>query len=311
QEKAFTFDSVFGPAAGGDDEAAQAGVFDALGRDLLESAFGGFNACLFAFGQTGSGKTYSMIGTPTCPGVIPRLCEALFERIEADSSETLKFKVDVSYLEIFNEKVGYKEICGWRDSIIARMCIREHPVSGPYVEGLSVHSAKTAAELLRFLEIGTAERSVAATDMNDASSRSHTIFTITLGQTKYEPELDLTNEYVSKISLVDLAGSERVKLTTSGQRLKEGAHINASLTTLGLVIQALASRSQTQDSRGVFIPYRDSVLTWLLRDSLGGNSKTVMLATVSPSLQNVQETLSTLRFAQRARHIVNTVHVNE
>ncbi|KAJ3277908.1 kinesin-like protein kif13a [Borealophlyctis nickersoniae] len=351
--KPFTFDHVLWSIDDGSAPyASQEDTFECLGYGLLENAMEGFNSSLFAYGQTGSGKTFSMMGTPEDKGIIPRLCEALFDRIEAETTDTHKFKVEVSYLEIYNEKVrdllcpattgaSQPGLQGKRSpsrrgsifrekpsSIQKTYRIREHPVTGPYVENLSVHPVNNQHEILRLMENGTATRTTAATDMNNTSSRSHAVFTIILSQSKFEPDLNLTNELVSKISLVDLAGSERVKVSnTSGERLKEGANINKSLTTLGLVIKALVERSHSLHSSSpdhdvgsspksshkgdVFVPYRDSILTWLLRDSLGGNSKTVILANVSPASVHLEETLSTLQFAQRARNIVNVVSVNE
>merc|ERR1711899_323466 len=186
---------------------------------------------------------------------------------------------------------------------------------GPYVENLSKHLVMNYKDILAKMEEGNKVRTTASTAMNDTSSRSHSIFTITFVHAGFDAETGLPYETVSKIHLVDLAGSERADATgATGKRLKEGAHINKSLVTLGSVISALAevsSGSENNAKKSHFIPYRDSVLTWLLKDSLGGNSKTIMIATISPAEVNHGETLSTLRYANRAKNIINKPTVNE
>ncbi|XP_071504445.1 kinesin-like protein KIF13A [Diadema antillarum] len=298
--------------------ADQLTVFNCLGRDLLDNAFEGYNACIFAYGQTGSGKSYTMMGTEDQKGIIPRLCDTLFERMAQDASEDcLSFKVEVSYMEIYNEKV--------RDLLDPKgnkqnLKVREHKIYGPYVDGLSTLAVSSFQNIEALMSEGNKSRTVAATNMNSESSRSHAVFNITLTQTLTDVESDektdtqrvVTGEKVSKISLVDLAGSERVHKTgSSGERLREGSNINKSLTTLGLVISALADQSAGKKTKNNFVPYRDSVLTWLLKECLGGNSKTVMVATVSPAADNYEETISTLRYADRAKRIVNHAVINE
>uniref|UniRef100_A0A8I3PVP6 Kinesin family member 13A n=1 Tax=Canis lupus familiaris TaxID=9615 RepID=A0A8I3PVP6_CANLF len=243
--------------------AGQEVVFKCLGEGILEKAFQGYNACIFAYGQTGSGKSFSMMGSAEQLGLIPRLCCALFKRISLEQNESQTFKVEVSYMEIYNEKVrDLLDPKGNRQSLK----VREHKVLGPYVDGLSQ-----------------------------------------LAVTSFEN----SGEKVSKVSLVDLAGSERVSKTgAAGERLKEGSNINKSLTTLGLVISSLADQAAGK-GKNKFVPYRDSVLTWLLKDNLGGNSQTSMIATISPAADNYEETLSTLRYADRAKRIVNHAIVNE
>uniref|UniRef100_A0A8C7IXZ0 Kinesin family member 13A n=1 Tax=Oncorhynchus kisutch TaxID=8019 RepID=A0A8C7IXZ0_ONCKI len=282
-------------------------VFQCLGEGILENAFQGYNACIFAYGQTGSGKSFSMMGNKKAPGLIPRLCCSLFERIGREDSQVLSFKVEVSYMEIYNEKVrDLLDPKGSRQSLK----VREHKVLGPYVDGLSQTDGEMDIEVL--MSEGNKSRTVAATNMNEESSRSHAVFSIIVTQTLYDLKSGNSGEKVSKMSLVDLAGSERVSKTgAAGERLKEGSNINRSLTTLGCVISALADQSAGKGGKNKFVPYRDSVLTWLLKDNLGGNSKTCMIATVSPAADNYEETLSTLRYADRAKRIVNHAVVNE
>uniref|UniRef100_A0AAR2K296 Kinesin family member 13A n=1 Tax=Pygocentrus nattereri TaxID=42514 RepID=A0AAR2K296_PYGNA len=283
--------------------AGQEVVFKCLGEGILQNAFQGYNACIFAYGQTGSGKSYSMMGSVDQPGLIPRLCCSLFERVGREENETHSFKVEVSYMEIYNEKVrDLLDPKGSRQSLK----VREHKVLGPYVDGLS-----QLADIESLMSEGNKSRTVAATNMNEESSRSHAVFSIIITQTLYDLQSGNSGEKVSKVSLVDLAGSERVSKTgAAGERLKEGSNINKSLTTLGCVISALADQSAGK-GKNKFVPYRDSVLTWLLKDNLGGNSKTAMIATVSPAADNYEETLSTLRYADRAKRIVNHAVVNE
>ncbi|XP_059477576.1 kinesin-like protein Klp98A isoform X2 [Neocloeon triangulifer] len=301
--KDFTFDHSYWSFDPSDsDFATQEQVFEELGTEVVASAFEGYNACLFAYGQTGSGKTFTMTGPPDSPGLIPRICEAMFGKMQ-DEQEDKNYRVDVSYLEIYNEKV--------RDLLSSTnptggLRVREHPRQGPYVSGLSHHLVTCYDHVAQLMERGNRARCTAATNMNDTSSRSHAIFTLTFRQAGIGAE-GLPSETTSKVHLVDLAGSERADATgATGQRLKEGAHINKSLVTLGSVISALADKRL-----GSFVPYRDAVLTWLLKDSLGGNSKTIMVAAISPADCNYSETLSTLRYANRAKNIVNQPTVNE
>uniref|UniRef100_A0A673BBG1 Kinesin motor domain-containing protein n=1 Tax=Sphaeramia orbicularis TaxID=375764 RepID=A0A673BBG1_9TELE len=265
-------------------------------------AFMGYNACIFAYGQTGSGKSYTMMGSSDQPGLIPRLCSSLFSRTEQEEEEGEgeSFTVEVSYMEIYNER-------GPRPTLR----VREHTVLGPYVDGLSRLAVASYKDIESLMSEGNKSRTVAATNMNEESSRSHAVFNIILTHTLKDLHTGTSGEKVSKLSLVDLAGSERATKTgAAGERLKEGSNINKSLSTLGLVISALADQGAGKN-RNKFVPYRDSVLTWLLKDSLGGNSRTAMVATISPSADNYDETLSTLRYADRAKNIVNHAVVNE
>uniref|UniRef100_A0A452SQG9 Kinesin-like protein unc-104 n=1 Tax=Ursus americanus TaxID=9643 RepID=A0A452SQG9_URSAM len=263
--------------------AGQDDVFKCLGENILQNAFDGYNACIFAYGQTGSGKSYTMMGTADQPGLIPRLCSGLFERTQKEENEEQSFKVEVSYMEIYNEKVrDLLDPKGSRQTLK----VREHNVLGPYVDGLSKLAVTSYKDIESLMSEGNKSRTVAATNMNEESSRSHAVFKITLTHTLYDVKSGTSGEKVGKLSLVDLAGSERATKTgAAGDRLKEGSNINKSLTTLGLVISALADQSAGKN-KNKFVPYRDSVLTWLLKDSLGGNSKTAMVATVSPAADN-------------------------
>uniref|UniRef100_A0A671LC00 Kinesin-like protein KIF13B n=1 Tax=Sinocyclocheilus anshuiensis TaxID=1608454 RepID=A0A671LC00_9TELE len=283
-------------------------VFQCLGESLLDSAFQGYNACIFAYGQTGSGKSYTMMGAAEQPGLIPRLCSSLFQRSVQEQREGESFTVEVSYMEIYNEKV--RDLLDPKGSRQA-LRVREHKVLGPYVDGLSRLAVTSYKDIESLMSEGNKSRTVAATNMNEESSRSHAVFNIILTHTLRDLKTGTSGEKVSKLSLVDLAGSERADKTgAGGERLKEGSNINRSLTTLGLVISALAEQGAGKN-KSKFVPYRDSVLTWLLKDSLGGNSRTAMVATVSPAADNYDETLSTLRYADRAKSIVNHAVINE
>ncbi|XP_065763772.1 kinesin-like protein KIF13B isoform X2 [Muntiacus reevesi] len=310
QPKVFAYDHCFWSMDESVREkyAGQDDVFKCLGENILQNAFDGYNACIFAYGQTGSGKSYTMMGTADQPGLIPRLCSGLFERTQKEENEEQSFKVEVSYMEIYNEKVrDLLDPKGSRQTLK----VREHSVLGPYVDGLSKLAVTSYKDIESLMSEGNKSRTVAATNMNEESSRSHAVFKITLTHTLYDVKSGTSGEKVGKLSLVDLAGSERATKTgAAGDRLKEGSNINKSLTTLGLVISALADQGAGKN-KNKFVPYRDSVLTWLLKDSLGGNSKTAMVATVSPAADNYDETLSTLRYADRAKHIVNHAVVNE
>ncbi|CAK9297174.1 unnamed protein product [Gordionus sp. m RMFG-2023] len=326
--KTFAFDYCF-DSNEDSNAASQSDIFEKIGLDVLNNAFMGYNACIFAYGQTGSGKSYTMMGTSTDQGIIPRLCEKLFDRIdttnsgiacsEEDSSyscksleagKNTKYKVEVSYIEIYNERVhDLLDPTGEKKSLK----VREHNLLGPYVENLTLLAVASYADISMLLREGNKSRIVAATNMNTESSRSHAVFTIHFTQSRDDGDQEkIIGEKISKISLVDLAGSERVsKSGVIGERLKEGSNINKSLTTLGLVISTLAEQSSGNCKMHKFVPYRDSILTWLLKDNLGGNSVTTMISTLSPSSDNYEESLSTLRFANRAKRIVNHAIVNE
>uniref|UniRef100_A0A671DJ29 Kinesin motor domain-containing protein n=1 Tax=Rhinolophus ferrumequinum TaxID=59479 RepID=A0A671DJ29_RHIFE len=307
--------------------ASQDVVFQDLGTEVLSGAAQGYNICLFAYGQTGSGKTYTMLGTP-----------GLFLREEDCAPLPSSYRIKVSFLEIYNERV--RDLLKQSDQKKSyTLRVREHPEMGPYVQGLSQHVVTNYKQVIQLLEEGIANRITAATHVHEASSRSHAIFTIHYTQAILEN--NLPSEIASKINLVDLAGSERADPSYCKDRITEGANINKSLVTLGIVISTLAQNSQVFSScqslnsvtsdggdsgipsspgassgggpsrRQSYIPYRDSVLTWLLKDSLGGNSKTIMVATVSPAHTSYSETMSTLRYASSAKNIINKPRVNE
>ncbi|KAL9101291.1 MAG: hypothetical protein Q9163_003426 [Psora crenata] len=319
EEKNFTFDNSFWSHDADDEHYAhQEDIYNALGEEFLDHNFEGYHTCIFAYGQTGSGKSYTMMGTPTQPGLIPRTCEDLFQRIESSDSPHISYTVRVSYFEVYNEHVRDLLVPGHRSSSDHPyyLKIRESPTEGPYVKDLTDVPVKNYAELLRWMRLGDASRTTASTKMNDTSSRSHAVFTIMLKQIHHDITTDSTTERLARIRLVDLAGSERAKATeATGARLREGSNINKSLTTLGRVIAALADPRHGRGHNGAkarskdVVPYRDSILTWLLKDSLGGNSKTAMIACIAPS--DYDETLSTLRYADQAKHIRTRAIVNQ
>ncbi|KAL1966880.1 hypothetical protein VTN77DRAFT_3845 [Rasamsonia byssochlamydoides] len=312
EDKTFTFDHSFWSHNEADEHYAdQEDVYNCLGEEFLDHNFEGYHTCIFAYGQTGSGKSYTMMGTPERPGLIPRTCEDLFQRIEACQSPNTSYNVRVSYFEVYNEHV--------RDLLVPRtdppyyLKIRESPTDGPYIKDLTEVPVRSFAEVMKLMRKGDMSRTTASTKMNDTSSRSHAVFTIVLKQIHHDLATDETMERTARIRLVDLAGSERAKATeATGQRLREGSNINKSLTTLGRVIAALADPKQQRPGgrrNKEVVPYRDSILTWLLKDSLGGNSKTAMIACVSPT--DYEETLSTLRYADQAKHIRTRAVVNQ
>uniref|UniRef100_A0AAX7SMU2 Kinesin motor domain-containing protein n=1 Tax=Astatotilapia calliptera TaxID=8154 RepID=A0AAX7SMU2_ASTCA len=299
-EKAFTYDYVFEPTA------EQEEVFSTAVSPLLSGLFKGYHATVLAYGQTGSGKTFSMGGTYTTAqenepsvGVIPRVIRCIFA--EKEQRTDCEFCLAVSYLEIYNEEI-LDLLCSSKDK--PAISIREDPKEGIKIVGLTEKQVFSAPEMVSCLELGNSARTVGSTAMNAASSRSHAIFTITLEQRR---GTDKADSVVSKLHLVDLAGSERQKKTKAeGDRLKEGISINRGLLSLGNVISALGDESK----KNTFVPYRDSKLTRLLQDSLGGNSHTLMIACVSPADSNMEETINTLRYADRARKIKNKPVVN-
>jgi hypothetical protein len=314
QEKSFTFDNSFWSHNKEDGHYAhQEDVYNVLGEEFLDHNFEGYHTCIFAYGQTGSGKSYTMMGSPEQPGLIPRTCEDLFQRIEAAQRETpnISYHVRASYFEVYNEHVRDLLVPVVPHQAPYYLKIRESPSEGPYVKDLTEVPVRNLNEILRYMKMGDASRTTASTKMNDTSSRSHAVFTIMLKQIHHDMDTDETTERSSRIRLVDLAGSERAKSTeATGARLREGSNINKSLTTLGRVIAALADPKHGRGKRkGDIVPYRDSILTWLLKDSLGGNSKTAMIACIAPS--DYEETLSTLRYADQAKRIRTRAVVNQ
>lgn len=291
--KLFTFDGVYYM----EDTTQQ--IYEDICFPLVEGVLQGFNGTVFAYGQTGCGKSYTMMGVEDPPenkGVIPRAFDHVFD--QAAVVEGVKYVIQASYLEIYNEEV--RDLLG-RDSK-KKLDLHEHPDKGVYVQGLSHHKVLNVHDLERVMELGSKNRSVGATLMNVDSSRSHSIFTINIEMI----EVSEGRLRCGRLNLVDLAGSERQSKTGStGERLKEATKINLSLSALGNVISALV------DGRSTHIPYRDSKLTRLLQSSLGGNTKTLMVACVSPADNNFDETLSTLRYANRAKNIKNKPRINE
>jgi hypothetical protein len=328
-------------------------VFKEVGSFVLDNALNAFNCSVFAYGQTGSGKSYSMMGTggqvsdaldPEQRGLIPRICEALFERIdrkkkagaasgdgddaekgdggEPEGEDETEWTFSVTYLEIYRERV-YDLLSGGNqgggNTTLSSLKVREHPTKGAYAEGLMEKGVSSYDDIERCIFEGSKARTVASTNMNLESSRSHAVFTVIMKSENKKKGL----RSESRVRLVDLAGSERAKKSgATGERLKEGSDINKSLSSLSEVIKALANRSETaQDGQRTtdgssgeteyFIPYRNSTLTWLLKDSLGGNAKTVMLATVSPADYHYEETMSTLKYVERAKKILSNVTQNQ
>uniref|UniRef100_A0A8C7KN81 Kinesin family member 4 n=1 Tax=Oncorhynchus kisutch TaxID=8019 RepID=A0A8C7KN81_ONCKI len=300
-EKAFTYDYVFDPTT------EQEEVFNSAVSPLLCGLFKGYHATVLAYGQTGSGKTFSMGGTYTSAqeneptvGVIPRVVRMIFQ--EREKHTDCEFSLAVSYLEIYNEDILDLLCPSVSKDKPSTINIREDPKEGIKIVGLTEREVFSANEMVGCLELGNSARTVGSTAMNAASSRSHAIFTITLEQRR-----GADKSVFSLLHLVDLAGSERQKKTKAeGDRLKEGISINRGLLSLGNVISALGDESK----KGTFVPYRDSKLTRLLQDSLGGNSHTLMIACVSPADSNIEETINTLRYADRARKIKNKPVVN-
>mmetsp|Transcript_40494 Transcript_40494/g.89986 ORF Transcript_40494/g.89986 Transcript_40494/m.89986 type:complete len:782 (-) Transcript_40494:415-2760(-) len=302
--KAFTFDQVY------DWNCTQTEIFDITARPIVDSCMEGYNGTIFAYGQTGTGKSHTMEGKddpPELRGIIPNTFEYVFSMI-AKQSGTKEFLVRASYLEIYNEEI--------RDLLAKdhtkKLELKESPDKGVYVKDLMQFVVKGVAEMNSVQAVGKKNRAVGATQMNQDSSRSHSIFTITIEATeKFDGSVaaaakDDSHIRVGKLNLVDLAGSERQSKTgATGDRLKEGIKINMSLTALGNVISALV------DGKSGHIPYRDSKLTRLLQDSLGGNTKTVMVANIGPACYNYDETISTLRYANRAKNIQNKPRINE
>ncbi|TXG73496.1 hypothetical protein EZV62_002075 [Acer yangbiense] len=307
-ESRFTFDLV------ADENVSQEKLFKVAGLPMVDNCMGGYNSCMFAYGQTGSGKTHTMLGdieggsqrhSVNC-GMTPRVFECLFSRIQKEKNERkdekIRFTCKCSFLEIYNE-----QILDLLDPSSNNLQIREDTKKGVYVENLKEIEVTSARDVIQQLIQGAANRKVAATNMNLASSRSHSVFTCII-ESKWESQ-GVNHHRFARLNLVDLAGSERQKSSgAEGERLKEATNINKSLSTLGLVIMNLVNIS---NGKSLHVPYRDSKLTFLLQDSLGGNSKTTIIANISPSSCCSLETLSTLKFAQRAKFIKNNAIVNE
>uniref|UniRef100_A0A6P4EKH0 Kinesin-like protein n=1 Tax=Drosophila rhopaloa TaxID=1041015 RepID=A0A6P4EKH0_DRORH len=295
--KTYYFDNVF------DGGSNQMDLYVDTARPIVDKVLEGYNGTILAYGQTGTGKTYTMSGNPDSPqtkGIIPNAFAHIFGHI-AKAKENQKFLVRVSYMEIYNEEV--RDLLG--KDVGKSLEVKERPDIGVFVKDLSGYVVHNADDLENIMRLGNKNRAVGATKMNEESSRSHAIFSITVERSELG-EGGAQHVRMGKLQLVDLAGSERQSKTqASGQRLKEATKINLSLSVLGNVISALV------DGKSTHIPYRNSKLTRLLQDSLGGNSKTVMCATISPADSNYMETISTLRYASRAKNIQNRMHINE
>jgi hypothetical protein len=280
-------------------------VFEDLGKGMLDNAWIGYNAALFAYGQTGSGKSYSMVGYGPNQGIVPMTCVELFNRIAREGNPSNEFQVTFTMLEIYNEKV--------RDLLADRskpggLKVRQNNKKGFFVHGLRNVAVETPEQITEWMNHGNSTRTVAATAMNESSSRSHMVISLNIKQVKNKGSSESTT-MTSDIHMVDLAGSERAESSGgASDRLQEGSNINQSLSCLGNVISALADQSAGKASR---VPYRDSVLTKLLQNALGGNSRTIMISAISPSSLNYEETISTLRFADRAKQIKTKAVVNE
>jgi len=320
KEKKFTFDHSFWSHDGyrvledgymepdDDKYADQKIVFDTVGKQILDNAWQGYHCCLFAYGQTGSGKSYSMVGYGANKGIVPISCDEIFKRIGMNKDADKSFEVQVSMLEIYNEKV--------QDLLIkpdkrppSGLKIRESKILGIFVDGLSKHPVTSYEQISNKMDEGYNNRTIGSTLMNATSSRAHTIVTIEFRQITMVAKKK--SEKLSMINLVDLAGSERSGSTgATGDRLKEGCNINKSLLILGNVINCLADKAIGKN-KNMLPPYRDSALTRILQNALGGNSKTVMICALSPASINYEETLSTLRYADRAKKIQNKAVINE
>ena len=320
KEKTFTFDHSFWSHDGyrtlengymepeDDKYADQKIVFDTVGKQILDNAWQGYHCCLFAYGQTGAGKSYSMVGYGENKGIVPISCNEIFRRIGENKDPDKSYEVQVSMLEIYNEKV--------QDLLInpdkrptSGLKIRESKVLGIFVDGLSKHPVTSYDEISKKMDDGYNNRTIGSTLMNATSSRAHTIVTIEFKQLTMVAKKK--SEKLSMINLVDLAGSERSGSTgATGDRLKEGCNINKSLLILGNVINCLADKAIGKN-KNMLPPYRDSALTRILQNALGGNSKTVMICALSPASINYEETLSTLRYADRAKKIQNKAVINE
>ncbi|ODV77388.1 kinesin-domain-containing protein [Suhomyces tanzawaensis NRRL Y-17324] len=279
------------------------------GPSVLNHFFQGFNVCLLAYGQTSSGKTFTMMGNKKEPGIIPLVVRDILRQKEILIGERINCEVKLSYMEIYNEQV--KDLLGNQQG---KMRVREHPTTGPYVENLSEFVIDQYEDFEKYLKDGNIRRATASTSMNEQSSRSHAILTLTLKQTKFnlsdlnESIGEAEEEMISNIKLVDLAGSERLSKTkVYGQqdRIKEGTLINKSLTVLGRCINLLSSPGASAKS----IPYRDSILTYILRENLGGNSKTLMIFCISPI--DFDETHQTLNYATQVKRIKTTAKANK
>mmetsp|Transcript_115556 Transcript_115556/g.327465 ORF Transcript_115556/g.327465 Transcript_115556/m.327465 type:complete len:1101 (-) Transcript_115556:158-3460(-) len=322
EEKTFAFDASFWSHDGFEDDdrgysralpgssyADQAQVFGVFGKTVLANAWAGYHCCLFAYGQTGAGKSYSMVGYGENKGIVPMACEEIFSRIASNQDPSITYEVTVSMVEIYNEQVQ-DLLVSPKDRPKKGLEIRESQQLGIYIDGVRKRAVDSYAAIESVMDEGTENRTVGSTLMNATSSRAHTVISIELRQVSKAGGQQGCK--LSLIKLVDLAGSEKAGQTgASGDRLKEGCAINKSLSALGNVIEKLADQASGKGKPGAIIPYRDSKLTRLLQNALGGSSKTIMICAISPASSNHEETLSTLRYADRAKRIKNSAVVNE
>mmetsp|Transcript_74441 Transcript_74441/g.230919 ORF Transcript_74441/g.230919 Transcript_74441/m.230919 type:complete len:772 (-) Transcript_74441:87-2402(-) len=320
KDNVFTFDESFWSHDGfmevdgglvvpkpGSKYADQQKVFDTFGQRVLNNAWDGFHCCLFAYGQTGAGKSYSMVGYGKNKGIVPISCEEIFKRIEVNDNNSLHFEITASMIEIYNESIQDLLILP-QDRPQGGLAIHESKMLGVYVDGVRKTPVTSYKEIERVIDEATEHRTVGNTLMNATSSRAHTVLTIEFKQVELVEGKEAVK--LSMINLVDLAGSEKSAQTgAAGERLKEGCAINKSLSALGNVIEKLAKKSKGK--KDIVVPYRDSKLTRLLQNALGGSSKTIMICALSPASSNAEETLSTLRYADRAKQIKNNATVNE
>jgi len=294
----------------GSNYADQNHVFECFGQRVLNNAWAGYHVCLFAYGQTGAGKSYSMIGYGANKGIVPISCEEIFRRVGENDCPELKYEVLVSMVEIYNETVQDLFVPQAQRSAKG-LDIRESKTLGVFVDGVVKLAVDSYESIEKAIDMGSGNRQVGATAMNATSSRSHVVITIEFKQVRKNTAMG-ESVIVSNINLVDLAGSEKSTQTgATGDTLKEGNAINKSLSALGNVISKLADKATGKCSAKEPVPYRDSKLTRLLQNALGGSSKTVMVCAISPASTNYEETLSTLRYADRAKKIKNTAVVNE
>jgi kinesin family protein 18/19 len=296
REKQYAFDSAFDPST------TQEQVYNTTTKFLIHGVLDGYNATVFAYGQTGSGKTHTMIGSESDPGIMVRVMEDLFIFSKSHGTQQgVHYKVTVSFLEVYNENI--RDLLS---DVEEYLDLREDPIKGPVVASITEIEATSGSEVMRLLHQGNAKRSQAATAANEVSSRSHAVLQVVVECRDRAPGT-VANIKVGKLSLVDLAGSERAANTKNvGARLVEGANINRSLLALGNCINALGEKG----NKGNFVPYRDSKLTRLLKDSLGGNCRTVMIANISSAESSFEETLNTLKYANRAKNIKTNVQRN-
>lgn len=306
QPKTFAFDRCF------DQSSSQHDIYEFFGSDMVQHALEGYNACIFAYGQTGSGKSYTMLGTEEQPGLVPQICERLFNHVK-EVLNNCAVTIRASFLEIYNEQV--RDLLGSSPQTHqASLKVRGTGGDDCSIQGLSEYKLNSLAQVTDLLRKCAKNRSTAATKMNDTSSRSHAVISLTIKQQSVlanSANDKSTEEKISVLRLVDLAGSERAGSTgATGDRLREGSNINKSLVTLGRVISTLAQIHQSSSNQGVVVPYRESILTRLLQNSLGGNSRTAMIACVSPEAESFEQTMSSLRYADQAKRITTKARIN-